>query len=530
MADLSTLERAIRAARRGHDEAARRLLDSVLDAEPDNEQALSWRARVTDDAGAKATFLNRVLAVNPNSRWASDTLATLGSVDAAAPTRARGLDGVGARVASIDHLQCPNCGGQIEVHPDRGSKSAVCSHCGSVLDLTSRQLDILGQVKPRFKPRQDIYPGAEATIEGERHVVIGWLRYKGWDDEETWTWDEWQLVSDSGVARYLSHSSDEGFLLQTPIRPTPKVTSRGIELPGGRVGFREVSPSKITGMAGELTWRPRLDETLQVGEARKGATYYSAELTADEVEVVAGRQMPPIEVWKALGRTDLVEALEKKAGRGRARRRSAAAMAKLFGLAFLAFLAIGIWVVPQMGGTVSQTSATYQSPAVALPEARTEREIVLHDTVEVGPITLEFGAAHTAQVTITSPVDGTAGSSGSPGVDVDVAFVAVDGDPVYRAPVPTLRGPRGGTVSETSRPFEITYGGAGWSASEPMRLVYLVRREWAGGSAPAWTEPVSFPISAEVRRVWLPGPFWFAATVSLFLAFFFFVFSRTGPR
>ncbi len=198
MADLSPIDRAIRAARRGHAEAARRLFDAVLEGEPENETALSWRARITDDPGAKSTLLRRALAVNPDNKWAAGALEGLGDAEAGAVPSSRSLDSVGARAAAIDNLQCPNCAGQVEIHPDRGPKSVVCTHCGSVLDLTSKQLEVLGQVRTSFKPAHGIFPGAEAVFEGEKHLVSGWLRYKGWDDEESWTWDEWQLISDSG--------------------------------------------------------------------------------------------------------------------------------------------------------------------------------------------------------------------------------------------------------------------------------------------------------------------------------------------
>ena len=535
MADLSPLDRGVRAARRGHHEAARRILDGVLEGEPENETALAWRARITDDAGARSVLLRRALAVNPDNQWAARALEDVGDIEGGAVASSGSLDDVGRRAASIEHLQCPNCGGQVEVHPGRGSKSAVCTHCGSVLDLTSKQLEILGRVRPSFKPARDILPGAEAVLEGERHLVTGWLRYKGWDDEESWTWDEWQLVSDSGQVRYLSFSSDEGFLLQTPIRPTPKVSRRGAEIEGKRVPFHEVSPAKISGMAGELTWRPQLDKTLQVAEGRRGGLHYSAELTADEVEVVGGPKLSELEVWKAFGRDDRVADLEAKKERARRRRRSARTYALIFLAGGAFFWVLGSWLVPKLDYTLAETSVSYTAEPVTLPPSyeRTARALVEHDTVEVGRIALESDRAYRVDVTVTAPV------SPPLGLDVDVAFVGPGGAPVYRPRTASLYGAEGAEVTATSKPFRIqeeSYAGTSQAPADgEYRMVYLVRREWASdGTAPAdaleWTEPASFPISATVRSVWLPGPFWFATVFSLFLSFAFFAFSRTGPR
>lgn len=546
MADLTPLDRAVRAARRGHEEAARRLLDAVLADEPQNELALAWRARVESDPDVKAGLLQRVLALHPDARWATDALAGLDGAAAAATPGRPSLDTVGRREATIDHLQCPNCGGQVEVHPGRGSKSVACGHCGSVLDLTSTQLEILGRFKRQFEPAQDILPGAEGTFDGERHVVMGWLRYKGWDSEESWTWDEWQLLGDSGTVRYLSWSRDEGFLLQTPIRPTPKTTQRGIELPEGRVHFYETSPASITGMAGELTWRPRLDATLQVGEAKKNGVQYSAELTADEVEVVGGSGMGDLEVWEAFGRDDKVEALRARQERAKRRRRTAAGIAKLFALGGLAFLAFGIWIVPALGGEVGQAAHTYESGPVSIEDEvaallppveggppgferasdvlRTARDLVRYDTIEAGTVRLSEDRAYVVEVRATPPV-------ASPlGVDVEVAFVDPGDGDVFQPSLSPLVSANREPTSDDSRPFrvDVSQGDEG-----SFRVVLLVDRQWSGRESDGslvWTEPVSFPLTATIRRAWLPGPFYVAAAFSLFVAVAFFVFSRTGPR
>ncbi|MEM0964312.1 MAG: DUF4178 domain-containing protein, partial [Bacteroidota bacterium] len=445
----------------------------------------------------------------------------------------------------------PNCGGQVEIHPDRGPKSVVCTHCGSVIDLTGRQLDIIGRVKTKFKPLKDIHPGAEATFDGERHLVTGWLRYKGWDSEESWTWDEWQLVSDGGVIRYLSWSPDEGFLLQTPLHPSPKVTRAGIELPEGRTPFREISPAAIKQMAGELTWRPRLDETLRVGEARRGSMQYSAELTADEIEVVGGQKLPEIAVWEAFGREDILAEMREREERAKRRRQRAARTARLLTLIALGLLAFTIWGVPRMGGTVLDVSVTYTSPPVsteAQAEARLRaiepdeslwsptarqaaRRLAETDTVEIGTVRLDRDNAYTARVATTSPVE-------SPlAVGLDLVFVnpSLAKDPDARSSwspaFASLSGPVGSAVSDESSAFQISSRGVGGATD--YRLVAVVTQGWVdvlGDHDRDWTEDVSFPISVTVQRAWTRGPLGFAVAFFLFLAFCFFAFSRTGPR
>ena len=498
----------------------------MLAADPADERALAWRARITDDPGLKADLLRRVLALHPDSPWAADQLAALG--DSLPPAEAgvggaealsRDLDSVGRRPERIEHLRCPHCGGQVEVHADRGTQSLACRHCGSVLDVTASQATVLGRFKKQFRPAQDIEPGAEFTWDGERHLVTGWLRYRGWDSEESWHWDEWQMVSDAGAVRYLSYSRDEGFLLQTPVRPTPKVTKRGVHLADGRVAFHEVGPAKITAMAGELTWRPRLGQTLRVAEGRRNGLSYSAELTADEVEVTAGPRLPALDVWRALGRTDKVQEIEERQARAARRRKTAAGLAWLWLLGGLGLLAASA-AVGGLGGEITQSAVTYQVEPVELPQERTARDLAATDTVSLGTIAPPRGA-FVGSITAAPPV-------GAPGrFDADLALVPSGmGGTAYRLGVPTAPGERGVEQTWTSAPRRAERGAL--ASGGQVELVLLVHREWGPGQP--WAEPASVPVSVELRRVWTPGPFRLAGGFALFLAFAFFVFSRTGPR
>ena len=393
--DLSPLDRALQAARRGHHEAARRLLDGVLASDGANEEALLWRARVAEDDAERASFLQRVVALNPDNRWAVDELAKIqdGGTAAAQPTS--------------DTLSCPNCGGSVEVHPERGTKAAVCTYCGSVLELTAGQADIIGQMNPKVGPSQPVHPGDEATFFGENHLVMGWMQYEGWDDEDRWRWDEWQLVSDSGVPRYLSFSSDEGWMIQTPIRPTPKIGMMWIDTPDGKAFIKERGPARILAMRGEFTWRPGLDRTLQVIEAKTGKTHVSAETTADELEVVAGPRIEERELWEAFGREDKLKEMDERIEK-RKRQRRALRLAAL--ICFLAsgvyFMGIG-WAAAKGGTVISSSTADFVSDLSDLQRLPPleGNNIIVRDSVVLTTVDVE-NPGDVYEIQVEAPYEG----------------------------------------------------------------------------------------------------------------------------
>ena len=330
MSDLDLLTQGIRAVRRGHLDPARHLLDKVLAEQPRDEVALSWRARAAEDSDEQAGFLRRALAVNPDNRWAAQALQRAESGDPIMPTGPIAEPGAASKLR-LDQLQCPSCGGTVEIHPERGPKAVVCRYCGSVLDLSAEQLDILGQTSPKARPGVPIEPGMTATFGGAEHLVIGWVRYQGWDSEDRWSWDEWQLVDERGTPHYLSRD-ENGFSLQTrvePLKPFFPARSRVIAVPGGRAVVQERSPAKITALRGELTWRPRLGQTLQVLDAvGPGGRVYSAEYSSDEIELVGGPRLSEQEVWHAFGRADLAQQAARKV-KGREERQRLAVLCAL---------------------------------------------------------------------------------------------------------------------------------------------------------------------------------------------------------
>ncbi len=307
-----TLQKGIRAARRGYKEPARQLLAQVLRADPDNEEAWLWLSRVADTPEQRADCLQHVLAINPDNRWAAEQLAALQAEAPAAPAPTA-PPAVSAEI-KLEPIKCPKCGGSVDLRGGSETKTLVCSYCRSLIDLTGEQAAVIGQTNKRAKPAVPIELGMEGTFEGGRYQVIGWVRYEGWDDEDRWRWDEWLLVSSEGEFRWLSYDPEEGFLLQKKIPPAgafdPR-TATSIPVPSGTAKVIERSPARVIALAGELTWRATVGERLNYLEARRGPMRYSVEYTREEIELLEGRPLSAAEVWRAFGRQDLAEKAAK---------------------------------------------------------------------------------------------------------------------------------------------------------------------------------------------------------------------------
>ncbi len=314
------LQRAIRAARRGAKEPAIQGLREVLKADPQNEEAWLWLARVMDDPEQKRKCLTRVLVLNPENRWAAEQLEALKSAPTstpapqdqpqsapAAPTLPPSISG---GEVSLKLLTCPNCGGSVNLKGGEATRTVVCNYCQSILDLGAEQAEVVGSINKEIRPAQPIELGMEATFNDIRCQVVGWTRYMGWDDEDRWQWDEWLLATERGSFLWLSYDAEDGFLLQRKVTPTAAFNPRtagSIPVPGGNAIVRERSQAQLIAMNGELTWRGQIGEQFNYLEAERGIHRYSVEYRLDEIELLEGKAISWAQVWKAFGREDLVK-------------------------------------------------------------------------------------------------------------------------------------------------------------------------------------------------------------------------------
>ena len=306
-------ENGMRAARQGHNDAAFRILQEVVDKDPDHELAWMWLAQVCGNEEDKRTCLSKAAALGTDNRWAVHQLAILAGeatadVDPFAPEEK----------AQVQVLQCPQCGGGVKLQCEV-SNTLVCRFCGSVVDLSADQAKVVGK-KRNVKPCQPISPGMTASLDGKPYLVVGWLRLKEYSDGEVYRWEEWLLVNQSdGAVLWLCYEPEKGFTLSEPIPATEgfdPATDRTLPTPDGAAKITERGQASISGIDGELTWRAKLGDSFRYIEAAKGSNQYSVEYTDNEIELFKVTPLRELDVWRALGNEDLVKAMEAAGATG----------------------------------------------------------------------------------------------------------------------------------------------------------------------------------------------------------------------
>src|SRR5260370_31218286 len=92
----------------------------------------------------------------------------------------------GQRVAKAKGLNCPNCGGPVEIRGFAHTLSAVCPSCHSILDTSTPIIKVLQTVQIAEEIQPQIPFGTRGEFGGATYEVIGFQR------REIQEADEWR--------------------------------------------------------------------------------------------------------------------------------------------------------------------------------------------------------------------------------------------------------------------------------------------------------------------------------------------------
>lgn len=200
-------------------------------------------------------------------------------------------------------IECPNCGGSVELHGYTHSLSAVCIQCLSVIDTSKPELTILKQFQDRERVRPLIPLGTRGKFDGKTYEIIGMQERQVVVDGTTYAWQEYLLFNPYVGFRYLSVYRGHWNFIE-PAKGLPETTSVRIGRPGlsyeGQRFAHFTTSEAVTSFAmGEFPWKLEAGEKVEVKDYIAPPRMLSEEITPDEVTYSVGTYKTGEEIAKA---------------------------------------------------------------------------------------------------------------------------------------------------------------------------------------------------------------------------------------
>ena len=145
----------------------------------------------------------------------------------------------------VRSLQCPNCGGNVELRGFAHTQNAVCIQCCSVIDTTTPELRILQKFKAKMRVPPIIPLGSRGKFDGTPYELIGFQVRTLTIDGQSYSWHEYLLFHPYQGYRYLIQY-DGHWTDVTPVYGMPAfTTSMGWRAPalGGVTPVKDVPRS-----------------------------------------------------------------------------------------------------------------------------------------------------------------------------------------------------------------------------------------------------------------------------------------------
>jgi Zn finger protein HypA/HybF involved in hydrogenase expression len=227
-----------------------------------------------------------------------------------------------ARRVAAGHLNCPQCGGGLELRAPDSAERVTCPNCNSLLDVNQGKLKYLKSLLPgQFAPVIPI--GAMGTFEGgQQLMVIGFVARSVLIDGTRYFWFEYLLYHPQVGFRWLVHSDNHWNFVETVPPGEVGEFVKTAQFGGKNFKIFQDAEARVEYVAGEFYWKVEVEERVRAVDyvapplmlsKEVSTTYVRTGGSSDNPELVAtgeinwslGKYVPVKEVEKAFNVRDL---------------------------------------------------------------------------------------------------------------------------------------------------------------------------------------------------------------------------------
>ncbi|MCA8982415.1 MAG: DUF4178 domain-containing protein [Planctomycetaceae bacterium] len=163
-------------------------------------------------------------------------------------------------------LNCPHCGGTLELHAPDETERVGCPHCLSLLDCRQGKLEYLQTLNAR-RVKPVIPLGTVGTLRGHRYTVIGFMERFVLYEGQTYPWTEYLLHNSTEGFRWLVHSKRHWSFVE-PLSPhLVQEKGRDVVYDGQTFKLYDKGEAIVRYVVGEFYWK------IQAGESVKTRDY-----------------------------------------------------------------------------------------------------------------------------------------------------------------------------------------------------------------------------------------------------------------
>jgi hypothetical protein len=199
-------------------------------------------------------------------------------------------------------LECPKCGGTVELRTFGRALSAVCGNCLCALGTKDSNLEIISKFHEKFRVEPMIRLGARGIVKGDRFEAAGFQdRYIEVEGEQ-YHWQEYLLFNPYKGFRYLTHYRGHWNFVRPMSdvpEPRPRRGRKACAWQGRTYSHFQTAEAQTAFVAGEFPWRIQAGDKVLTEDYTSAPYSLSAEITDEEVTWSAGEYMAGDEVWKA---------------------------------------------------------------------------------------------------------------------------------------------------------------------------------------------------------------------------------------
>ncbi|MBV8819442.1 MAG: DUF4178 domain-containing protein, partial [Acidobacteriaceae bacterium] len=201
-------------------------------------------------------------------------------------------------VVQAKALQCPNCGGPVQLRGFAHTLNVVCPQCLSVLDASSPLVRVIQQFQGQQRIQPMIALGSRGVLGGVNYEVIGFqVRTVDYEDG-SFSWNEYLLFNPYKGFRYLSeYNGHWNFIRALHALPVP--TGNILQFQSQTYRHFSHAVAKTSYVLGEFPWQVRVGETVQVDDYIAPPLMLSGETTEGEVTWSQGEYVTGLQLWQA---------------------------------------------------------------------------------------------------------------------------------------------------------------------------------------------------------------------------------------